>query len=83
MNKQEKKIIQQLRDLVANPPPQVRNTKWFWSLQDLMAKFDVEVESSVVTPATVKDHLAEPEEISLNRALDEEKTLPPQEDTEK
>ena len=40
MNKQEKKIVQQQRELTANPPPQVRNHRWFWSLQDLLAKFD-------------------------------------------
>lgn len=47
MNKKEKGIVKQLRDLVANPPPQVRNLKWFWSLQDLMAKFDEETPEKI------------------------------------
>ena len=42
MNKDEVKIVRQLQSLIESPPPQVRNLRWFWSLQDLMANLNPE-----------------------------------------
>ena len=62
MNKQEEKVIRQLQSLVDNSPPQVRNLKWFWSLQDLMKELNPEGLRTVEEDVTEKPDEDPPKE---------------------
>ena len=42
MNAKERELLRQLRSLAQNAPPQVKRTKWLWSLEDILKHFPAE-----------------------------------------